>query len=155
MDHIAIMKKSWGFTDKIMVGEKTIESRWYGIKCRPWGRIKKGDMVYFKDAGALVSAAAEVTRVEEIADLSPQKMQEILGRYGAAIGIRRAHIPSFFSTLKNKKYCILIHLKNPRRMRPFAINKTGFGAMSAWMTVSSIGRVRVPLKIASLTGQTK
>ena len=143
MDHIAIMKKSWGFTEKILAGEKTIESRWYGIKCRPWGRIKKGDMVYFKDAGVLVSAVAEVARVEESADLSPQKVQKILDRYGTAIGIRRAHISLFFSALENKKYCILIHLKNPRRVRPFAINKTGFGALSAWMTVSSIGRVRI------------
>lgn len=142
MDHVAILKKSWGFMEKILVGEKTIESRWYGVRCRPWGRIKKGDTVYFKDAGAPVIAAAEVERVEEIADLSFPKVREILGRCGTAIGMRSADIPSFFTALKDKKYCILMHLKNPRRVPPFAINKTGFGAMSAWISVVSIATIR-------------
>lgn len=142
MDHIAIMKKSWGFTEKILAGEKTIESRWYIVRCRPWGRIKAGDTVYFKDSGAPVTVTAEVERVEEIADLFPRKVQEILGRHGAEIGIQHAEIPSFFNVLKNKKYCILIHLENSRRVRPFAINKTGFGTMSAWITVASIVAIR-------------
>ena len=29
MQHVAIMKKSWGLTDKILSGQKKIESRWY------------------------------------------------------------------------------------------------------------------------------
>lgn len=28
MIHIAIMKKEWGFIDKILTGQKIIESRW-------------------------------------------------------------------------------------------------------------------------------
>jgi len=29
MQHIAIMKKSWRLTEKILAGEKTLETRWY------------------------------------------------------------------------------------------------------------------------------
>lgn len=29
MEHVAIMRKSWGLTDKILSGQKKIESRWY------------------------------------------------------------------------------------------------------------------------------
>lgn len=32
MEHVAIMKKSWGLTRKILSGEKTIESRWYRFR---------------------------------------------------------------------------------------------------------------------------
>ena len=33
-------------------------------------------------------------------------------------------------------------LKNPQEIKPFEINKTGFGAMSAWITVDSISRIK-------------
>ena len=47
--HVAIMKKSWGLVEKILAGEKTVESRWYKSKCVPWDRIKPKDIIYFKD----------------------------------------------------------------------------------------------------------
>lgn len=50
MNHIAIMKKSWGLLPKILSGEKKIESRWYLNKNALWGKIKKGDTVYFKNS---------------------------------------------------------------------------------------------------------
>jgi len=42
MDHVAIMKRSWGLIPKILSGEKTIESRWYKKRIPPWNRISKG-----------------------------------------------------------------------------------------------------------------
>ena len=51
MDHVAIMKKSWGLTQKILTKQKKIESRWYKSKYSPWGKIEKNDFVYFKDSG--------------------------------------------------------------------------------------------------------
>ncbi|MBU4370146.1 hypothetical protein KKG58_05355 [Patescibacteria group bacterium] len=38
------MKKSWNLTEKILAGEKKIESRWYKSKCSPWGKIKENDI---------------------------------------------------------------------------------------------------------------
>ena len=62
MDHVAIMKKSWKLTEKILSGEKKIESRWYKSKYPPWGKIKKGDIIYFKDSGEPVSIKAKVEK---------------------------------------------------------------------------------------------
>ena len=55
MEHLAIMRKSWGLTKKILSGEKKIESRWYKSKYPPWGKIRSGEIVYFKDSGEPVS----------------------------------------------------------------------------------------------------
>ncbi len=41
MDHVAVMKKSWGLVPKILAGEKICESRWYKSKRPPWDIIKK------------------------------------------------------------------------------------------------------------------
>jgi hypothetical protein len=42
----------------------------------------------------------------------------------------------------NKEYCILIFLKNVRPTKPFKIDKRGFGAMAAWITVDNISKIR-------------
>ena len=69
MHHIAIMKKEWKLTQKILSGEKKIESRWYSNRSAPWGKIKAGETVYFKDSGEPVSIKAEVVKVLEFSDL--------------------------------------------------------------------------------------
>ena len=138
MDHLAIMRKSWGLTDKILDGRKKIESRWYSVKYRPWNAIKKGEKVYFKDSGCPVTIKAEVDKVLQFADLTPKRVKEILGVYGFDDGIEEERIPNFFKKFKNKKYCILIFLKNSVEIRQFEVDKTGFGAMAAWITVDDI-----------------
>ena len=138
MEHLAIMKKSWGLTDKILSGQKKIESRWYSVKYKPWDNIKEGEVIYFKDSGGPVKIKAEVSKVMQFADLTPRRVREILDEYGKDDGIEPEKIPEFFERFKDKKYCMLIFLKNPIEINPFNIDKTGFGAMSAWLTVDDI-----------------
>ena len=142
MDHVAIMKKSWGLTQKILLGQKRIESRWYKSKHSPWGKIGKGDFVYFKDSGEPVSIKAEVEKVISFSDLTPEKVSQILDEYGNDDGIEKGKIKDFFELFKNKNYCLLIFLKNSEKVEPFEINKTGFGMMSAWLSVENIDRIK-------------
>lgn len=142
MDHVAIMKKSWGLTEKILSGEKIIESRWYMARCTPWDRIKDGEAVYFKNSGEPVSIKTTVSEVLQFADLNPVKVREILEKYGKDDGLERTNLADFFNLFKNKKYCLLIFLKNPTKIKPFEINKTGFGMMSAWISVKNVSRIK-------------
>ncbi len=143
MEHIAIMRKSWGLTQKILNGQKKIESRWYSVKCKPWDSIRENETVYFKDSGEPVGIKAEVSRVVQFADLTPNRVKEILDKYGDDDGLEKEKIPDFFERFKDKKYCILIFLKNPQRVESFEIDKAGFGAMSAWITVDSVSKIHV------------
>lgn len=136
------MRKSWELTEKILSGEKKIESRWYSVKYKPWGCIKKGEVVYFKDSGEPVKIKAEVNNVLQFADLTPKKVKEILGEYGKDDGIEKEKTAEFFERFKYKKYCMLIFLKNPQQIEPFEIDKTGFGAMSAWITTDDISKIK-------------
>jgi ASC-1-like (ASCH) protein len=141
MDHVAIMKKSWGFIDKILAGEKTIESRWSASRRKPWGAVQQGDIIYFKNSGEPVAAKACVERVIQLSALTPASVKKILKKYGQKDGITSREIPLFFEKFKHAKYCVLVFLKNSARVRPFTINKKGFGAMAAWITVSSISTI--------------
>ena len=141
MEHLAIMKKSWDLTQKILDGRKTIESRWYMTKRAPFGKINPGEKVYFKDSGEPVTVMATVKDVKQFSDLNPQKVREILKIYGGGDGINDK--TSYFSKLfSNKRYCILVFLKDARPIEPFEIDKTGYGMMSAWICINKIDDIK-------------
>lgn len=133
------MKKSWGFLPKILSGEKIIESRWYLSKSCPWDHISAGDVVYFKNSGEPVIVKTEVIKVLQFENLTPEKTDEIFRKYGKEIGLTK-------NIYRHKKYCILIFLKKPKKIKPFDIDKTGFGLQSAWLTTDKIAKLRKPGK---------
>jgi hypothetical protein len=143
MDHIAIMQKSWGFTEKIATGQKIIESRWYNVRYTPWGMILPGDSIYFKNTGEPVTTRAEVEKVLYFSDLNPYRIHTILEHYGKDKGIDEPDMPKFFEKFKHKKYCVLIYLRDAHHIQPFEVNKQGFGTMSSWLCVESIAKMKV------------
>lgn len=129
MDHVAIMSKSFGdLIDQVLTGKKTVESRWSKNKIAPWNKIKIGEKVYFKNAGGPVIAVAEVEKVLQFDNLNPKKIRDILNKWPLVD----------YEWAKSKNYCVLIFLKNPRPVKPFKIDKTGFGTGAAWMCVENI-----------------
>ena len=137
------MRKSWGLTEKVLTGEKNIESRWYRVRYAPWGRIKKGDAVYFKDSGEPVRLKARVQKVLQFQDLTPARVKKLLQKYGRDDGIEEKDIPAFFERFKDKKYCVLVFLAHAKKVLPFHINKSGFGAMASWVIVGDIKSIMV------------
>lgn len=142
MEHVAIMKKSWGLTKKILTREKTIESRWYKNKSAPWNKIKPGELIYFKDSGNPITLKTTVKKIIQIENLTPKKVKEILNKYAKDDGITKKEIQKFYKLFKDKKYCILIFLKNPKKIKPFNINKSGFGIMSAWISIKNVNKIK-------------
>lgn len=137
------MKKPWGLTPKILSGKKKIESRWYKSKYPPWNRIKQGEILYFKDSGEAVKIKACVQKVLQFEDLDPQKVKELLLEFGKADGLEVDDIPRFYKMFKDKRYCILVFIKNPQRIEPFEIDKSGFGAMAAWLCVENVEKIKL------------
>lgn len=140
MDHIAIMNKSWKLIPKIISGEKTIESRWYQTRRAPWDIITKGDRVYFKNAGELVTAVADVVRVLQFHIRNECDVRDIMEKYGKNICLVNDN-PTTWRKLP--KYYILIFLKNAKVLPvPFQINKAGFGIGVAWLSIDSVEKLK-------------
>ncbi len=142
MDHVAIMKKEWGFVEKILSGQKTIESRWYKNKYRPWDAIKKGDIVYFKNSGEPITAKAQVKKVLQFSGLNFDGVKKLLEEYKKGIGIEEKDTAKFERKFRDAHYCVLIFLENPKTIKPFLINKKGFGNMASWITVNNIHEIQ-------------
>lgn len=141
MIHIAIMKKTWRLTGKILSGEKTIETRWYKHKVKPWNCIHEGEVIYFKDSGEPVTVKATVSKVEQFANLDNEQIQQLIKKYGYKdLGTTEISY-EILEYVKNKKYAIIIHLKKPQSVVPFNIDKTGYGAMSAWLSVDDLSKI--------------
>ncbi|MBN2052803.1 hypothetical protein JW756_04840 [Candidatus Woesearchaeota archaeon] len=137
MDHVAILNENI-LLEKIISGEKSIESRWYMNRVQPWSNIHKGDTVYFKLSGKPVRAKATVQKVLQF-ELDYQKVSSILYKYGKKIGLDMGDAVD----LENKKYCILVFLQNPEAIKHFNIDKTGFGCSAAWLYVKNINNVKI------------
>lgn len=142
MDHVAIMKKSWGLIPKILDGTKTAESRWYKNKTIPWNRIRSGDNLYFKNSGEPVTIKAQITKAIQYEIANNKEALKILKKHAKKdLGIKDVP-PEILKYIKDKKYAIIIFFDQVEEINPFNINKTGFGAMAAWITINSINEVK-------------
>ncbi|MDE7296950.1 MAG: DUF4186 family protein [Clostridia bacterium] len=129
MEHLAIMKK--GYIEKILSGEKKIESRFSMNKITPFHAISAGDKVYMQEVGKEVTATFEVERVLFFDNLSENKIEELRTEYGKDICAEE----TFWGLKKHSKYATLIYIKNPVKITPFKINKSD---RSAFKTVNSV-----------------
>lgn len=120
MYHVAIMNSKIASIDDILSGKKTIESRWSKNKVAPWGRVHPNDVIYFKQSGGSVLAKAEVEKVRQFEKKDFFQIEKLF------------EFPKIWA--KNKNYCVLMWLKNPKKVSPFKINKSGFGSAAAWLS---------------------
>lgn len=147
MDHVAIMNpkmrsssKESGMIEKILSGEKTIESRWLKNHSAPWKKVSAGDAVYFKYAGKPIVAKADVHSVEYIKSIDADFLNNQLPLLAPPIGL---DISTLRSVVEKKNCGVLINLDHAETVAPFEIDKKRFGAMAAWITVDSIETIRL------------
>jgi ASC-1-like (ASCH) protein len=138
MDHLAILSKG-ELLNKIITGEKKIESRWYKFNKDPFNSISQEDTIYFKQSGQPVTVRATVATAKFYDNLNPKKIGKIFTTYRRALCADE----SYLADIENKKYCTLIFLKDVEEIEPFRINKQGYGMMSAWIKVRNIQEIKL------------
>ncbi len=129
MDHLAIMTK--GYIDKILSGQKTIESRFSKNKITPFHKVNIGEKVYLQETGKNVTAMFEISKVIYYENLNENMIHKIKTEYGTQI----AADDSFWQKKKASRYATLIFINNPIKITPFKTYKTD---RSAFKTVNNI-----------------
>jgi hypothetical protein len=113
------------------------------MKVAPRNKIQSGDVVRFKDAGKPVSATATVEKVLQYDHYTPAQLKDILDQYGGDGGIAfHSSLDEVYQWALPKKYCMLIFLKDSKKVSPFEIDKTGYGCSCAWITVQDISALK-------------
>lgn len=132
------MSKELPWLERIKKGTKTIESRWYRQRRRPWQSIEAGDHIFFKNSGEPVCVVSRAARVLFYNDLTPTLVGDLLDRYAESLGIKETEKQTFFKKVAGRQFCILIFLEDVAEIDPFSIDKKGFGTMVSWITTPNV-----------------
>ncbi len=81
--HVAII--SADLADPLLSGRKRIESRLSRRRRVPFGRVRRGDLIYFKLVAGEIIGRSRVARVLHLVDLTPRRLDDLRRRYGPAI----------------------------------------------------------------------
>lgn len=81
-------------------------------EARALGQGLRGETAYFKNSREPVAIKADVEKVLQFADLTPEKVAEILEKYGNDDGIEKEINPQFFRAVQKQK---ILHLDFPEK----------------------------------------
>lgn len=109
MKHLAIFKGRGA--EKILKGEKSIESRFSKSKIPPFGVISSGDLVYIKISGKDIIGQFRVKKVIFFDGLGLEDILDIKVRYGKALAVDE----SYWESTENAKFGTLIFIGDSAR----------------------------------------
>ena len=86
---------------------------------------------------------AVVTKVEQFLIRNNEEAIEIMRRYSISdLGVSK--IPKeVLSYIRDKRYAIFVHFGRVERVKPFKIDKKGFGSQAAWIVVNDINNIKL------------
>lgn len=120
MEHIAILSHR-SVLEKILSGQKTIESRFSRLKSLPYGQVQSQDIVYFKLSGGLILGKAVIAKVEEHDNLTPARITELARRYEKELAISE----DFLARKLESKYASLLFLEQVEECEPWQYKQDG------------------------------
>ncbi|MFC1876837.1 hypothetical protein ACFL2E_06155, partial [Thermodesulfobacteriota bacterium] len=129
--------------DKVLSGEKTIESRWSKDRRSPFGNVNVGETIYFKYSSGPVTAMANVNSAIFFkgGDERSKVIDFVYVNYIALgfddIGIAEA----FLNDNEGRNYVTFISLSDIVPIKKFSINKKGFGVRASWIVVEDIQKI--------------
>lgn len=103
--HVAIVHP-W-VIDALLDGRKTIESRFSRDKRPPFGRLERGQWIYFRAIGGGYAARARVARVQCLENLTPSQITDLRAEHGRAIGGDGA----YWDSVRSARCVTLAHLE--------------------------------------------
>lgn len=115
--HLAILNQP--YLDRIISGEKTIESRFTKSRIPPFRRINGGDVIFLKQSAGPIVGIAIVSKTEFLSPLSKAEVFEIMQRYQDELTLEND-----FRRLKgDSKYVSLIHIAEAVKTLPLNVTK--------------------------------
>jgi ASC-1-like (ASCH) protein len=124
-EHIAIMSHRT-VLDKILSGQKTIESRFSRVKTVPFGQLNAGDVIYFKVSGGPILGKARVKAVEEYDNLTPQVIEQLADKYQKQLALSE----DYLARKLESKFASLIFLEDIETCEPWNYKQ---GGRSGWI----------------------
>lgn len=102
--HLAVMRQP--YLDYVLSGEKKVESRFSKVPCAPYKKVKKGDIIVFKETGGPLRAVSMVIDVSFFGNIDSRKNMTLLLGHKDELMIS----DDFIEKKKDSKYVSIMYL---------------------------------------------
>jgi hypothetical protein len=140
MDHVVYLDAKANELEKLFDGSKAMIIRGATGRKLPYGRVNKGDILYFinNNAEGVVKAKAIVESVFNSDKMSAEESTALVKKHQDELNLSESQ----FKKWAGKRYIVLIGLKKIEEIKSFAIDKSNYGNMDDWLPVEKIGSVK-------------
>ena len=141
MDNIVYLDYKAKELDNLISGEKTMIIRGATGRKLPYGRVFKGDLLYFIEnkGDGLVKAKARVKDVFNSEQLTKKVSEELVNQNQNKLLLDSGLIKRFCG----KRYIVLITIESFQKLDPFRIDRSEYGNMDDWLPVEDINKVKI------------
>jgi len=123
--HLAVLHRE--YLDSIIAGRKTIEMRLTRTRRAPYGRIRSGDTIYFKQSSGPIRAVARSGKIVTLTDLTPTCIKRLREKHNAKI----TGSDATWAKKQQARYGTLIWLRDIRETSDGPVVPPLYGA--AWV----------------------
>ncbi len=114
--HLAVCAEP--YLSYMLDGKKTVESRFSSVKCSPFEKVNKGDLIFLKRVSGPVVGLCRVETVT-FYELTPNTFRNIRDEFSKVI----CPAPGFWESRENASFATLITISDVQRVEPFSVGK--------------------------------
>lgn len=141
MDHVVYTDFRAGEMALLLSGNKKMIIRGATGRKLPYGRVSRGDLLYFinNNAESLVRAKGIVMNVINSEKMTESESRDFITSHQEMLLLTDAQLARW----SGKRYIVLIEVSDVTETAPFGIDKSGYGNMDDWLPVGDIESVKL------------
>lgn len=141
MDHVVYLDAKSNEYEELLCGSKTMIIRGATGRKLPYGRVSKGDILYFinNNAEGLVKAKSIVSSVYNSDKMNTEESIKLVKDHQDNLKLTDKQ----FEKWAGKRYLVLIEIKEFEELNSFPIDKSNYGNMDDWLPVGNINSVKL------------
>jgi hypothetical protein len=141
MDNVVYLDHKAKELDNLISGKKTMIIRGATGRKLPYGRVHKGDILYFIEnkGDGLVKAKARVKDVFHSEQLTKTESEELVNHNQNRLLLDSGMLKRF----SGKRYLVLIIIEYFEELVPFKIDRSQYSNMDDWLPVEDINKVKI------------
>lgn len=141
MDHVVYLDAKSNEYEKLLNGSKTMIIRGATGRKLPYGRVNKGDVLYFinNNAEGVVKAKSIVSSVYNSEKLNAEESIKLVKDNQFNLNLTDKQ----FEKWAGKRYLVLIGIEEFSEVENFPIDKSNYGNMDDWLPVENIDCVKL------------
>ncbi len=139
MDHVVYLDYKAKELNNLIAGAKSMIIRGAMGRKLPYGKVNKGDILYFieNNGDGLIKAKAIVEDVFNSEQLSKEESVQLVDNNQDKLLLDKA----LYNRFAGKRYLVLITINNFEQLPEFKTDLSAYGNMDDWLLVENIEKI--------------